>query len=151
MTMKASYKRVLVGVTALAFSIAFFSGCLFDSDSESDIETLNGQRVYEWEEVDRKPELLGSRDSLQAKIEYPEIARKAGIEGLVIVRFIVNKQGNLENLEVPRKIGGGCDEEALRVAQMARFRPGMHNGKFVNVRDSLVFEFRLGSASIKSK
>ena len=81
--------------------------------------------------------------SIQKKIKYPEIARKAGVEGRVIIQFIVNEQGNVSEAAVVRGIGAGCDEEALRVVRKARFTPGRQRGKSVKVKMSLPITFKL--------
>jgi len=93
--------------------------------------------------VEQMPELIGGLASVQEKIVYPAMARKAGIEGRVIVQFIVNKKGEIENPAVIRSIGGGCDEEALRVVEQLKFRPGRQRGEPVRVQFSLPFVFKL--------
>lgn len=93
--------------------------------------------------VENMPELIGGMAALQKNIRYPEMARKAGIEGRVIVQFIVNEQGEVENPKVIRGIGGGCDEEALRAVQNVKFKPGRQRGKPVRVQYSLPVIFKL--------
>lgn len=93
--------------------------------------------------VEQMPELIGGLGELQSKIKYPEMARRAGIEGRVYIQFIVNEQGQVENPQVIRGIGGGADEEALRVVRQAQFRPGMQRGRPVRVQYSLPIFFRL--------
>jgi protein TonB len=93
--------------------------------------------------VEEMPELIGGLAELQSKIRYPEMARRAGIEGRVYVQFIVNEQGDVENPQVIRGIGGGADEEALRAVRDAKFRPGMQRGRPVRVQYSLPIFFRL--------
>jgi len=93
--------------------------------------------------VEQMPKLKGGLAALQKKINYPEMARKAGIEGRVIVQFIVNENGNVENPKVIRGIGGGCDKEALRVVKQAKFKPGRQRGKAVRVQYSLPIVFKL--------
>lgn len=93
--------------------------------------------------VEQMPRLKGSLADLQKKIKYPKKARQAGIEGRVVVQFIVNEKGEVENPEVIRGIGGGADEEAVRVTKMAKFEPGRQRGKPVRVRYSLPFVFML--------
>ena len=93
--------------------------------------------------VENMPELKGGLGALQQKITYPDMARKAGIEGRVIVQFIVNEQGEVEDPKVVRGIGGGCDEEALRVVKEAEFSPGRQRGNPVRVQYSLPITFRL--------
>lgn len=93
--------------------------------------------------VDEMPELIGGLASIANGVEYPEEARRAEIEGRVYIQFIVNEEGDVENPRVIRGIGGGADEEALRVVRKAKFRPGMQRGKPVRVQYSLPIVFRL--------
>ncbi|MCC5915321.1 MAG: TonB family protein [Balneolaceae bacterium] len=95
--------------------------------------------------VEDMPELIGGLQTLQQKIRYPEMARRAGIEGRVYVQFIVNEEGQVENPQIIRGIGGGADEEALRVVSEAEFRPGMQRGRPVRVQYSIPILFRLAS------
>ena len=93
--------------------------------------------------VEQMPQLQGGIGQLQQKVKYPEMARRAGIEGRVTIQFIVNEQGRVENPRVIRGIGGGCDEEALRVVSQAKFIPGLQRGRPVKVQFSLPIVFRL--------
>lgn len=93
--------------------------------------------------VEEMPELVGGLGELQRQIRYPEMARRAGIEGRVYIQFIVNERGDVENPTVIRGIGGGADEEALRVVRQAKFTPGMQRGRPVRVQYSLPIFFRL--------
>ncbi len=93
--------------------------------------------------VEEMPELIGGLGEIQRKIKYPEIARKAGVEGRVILQFIVNENGSVTEPAVVRGIGAGCDEEALRVVREARFKPGKQRGKAVKVKMSLPITFKL--------
>ncbi|MEX0593757.1 MAG: energy transducer TonB [Balneolaceae bacterium] len=95
--------------------------------------------------VEQMPELLGGLQELQSRIEYPEAARRAGIEGRVYVQFIVNEQGEVEDPQVIRGIGGGADEEALRAVRDAEFRPGLQRGRPVRVQYSLPIVFQLSN------
>lgn len=93
--------------------------------------------------VEQMPELIGGLAALQKNIKYPEMARRAGIEGRVIVQFIVNEDGSIEDPRVIRGIGGGCDEEALRAVAKAKFNPGRQRGEPVRVQYSLPVIFQL--------
>lgn len=93
--------------------------------------------------VEEPPTLIGTLGDLQKKLKYPEIARKAGVEGRVILSFVVDEQGNVTNASVVRSIGAGCDEEALRVVREAKFKPGKQRGKAVKVQFSLPITFKL--------
>jgi len=93
--------------------------------------------------VEQMPELIGGLAELQKNITYPDMARKAGIEGRVYVQFVVNEHGKVENPKVIRGIGGGCDKEALKAVRQARFKPGMQRGRPVRVQYSLPIVFKL--------
>ena len=93
--------------------------------------------------VEQMPELIGGLASIQKKINYPEIAKKAGVEGRVIVQFVVDEGGNVQDPQVVRGIGAGCDEEAIRAVKQAKFEPGKQRGKSVKVKMSLPITFKL--------
>ncbi len=76
-------------------------------------------------------------------IQYPEEAEAAGAEGVVVLRFVVNEEGEVENPEILRGIGYGCDEEAIRIMNlMPRWSPGTREGKPVPVSMTLPFRFQ---------
>jgi TonB family protein len=93
--------------------------------------------------VEEMPELIGGIARLQARIRYPEAARRAGIEGRVFVRFVVDEEGVPTEITVVRGIGGGCDEAAVAAVRASRFRPGLEDGRPVKVGMSLPVTFRL--------
>jgi periplasmic protein TonB len=81
---------------------------------------------------------------LSENIKYPAVARDNGISGKVIVSFVVSKSGNIEDVQVVRGIGGGCDQEAERVVRgMPNWTPGKNNGKPVKVKYTLPVTFKL--------
>lgn len=81
---------------------------------------------------------------LSENIHYPEQAKADGIQGRVVVGFIVMDDGSIVNVEVQRGIGGGCDEEAVRVVKaMPKWQPAVYNGKPCNVHYSLPVSFKL--------
>ncbi|MFV1883470.1 MAG: energy transducer TonB [Balneola sp.] len=89
------------------------------------------------------PEMKGGISKLYAEIGYPKQAKSAGIQGKVIVQFIVNKKGEVENPEILRGIGGGCDEEVLRAIKLMKFTPGIQNGNYVKVKMAQTVTFKL--------
>ena len=77
-------------------------------------------------------------------VVYPMRARTMQIEGKVFVQFIVNRDGNLTEVEVIKGIGGGCDEEALRVVKsFPKWQPGKQRGVPVRVRMIIPIKFEL--------
>lgn len=93
--------------------------------------------------VEEMPELVGGLEELHKRIQYPDRARRVGIEGRVIVQFIVNENGKVENPRILRSIGGGCDEEAIRVIKESTFKPGKQRGNPVPVQVAQTIFFRL--------
>ncbi len=98
--------------------------------------------------VEQKPEFENGEKALYEflgkNILYPTIARENGIQGTVFVGFVVSKDGTIRNVEIKRGIGGGCNEEAMRVIKlMPKWKPGKQNGKAVNVAFTLPVKFRL--------
>jgi periplasmic protein TonB len=97
--------------------------------------------------VEQMPELIGGLEAVQALIRYPEMARRAGIEGTVHVQFIVDENGRVVDPIVARGIGGGCDEVALEAVRQVSFRPGVQRGRNVKVRYAIPVRFRLREAT----
>ncbi len=81
---------------------------------------------------------------LGKNIEYPQMARESGIFGRVFVTFVVETDGSVTDIKVLRGIGGGCDEEAIRVVtNMPKWIPGKQRGKPVRVQFNLPIKFTL--------
>lgn len=93
--------------------------------------------------VEQMPKMKGGQKWLYDHLIYPEKARRAGIEGRVIIQFVVSKTGRVKNAKVIRGIGGGCDEAALEVIRKAEFSPGKQRGRPVPVQISQSITFRL--------
>ena len=94
-------------------------------------------------EVQQFPSIIGGYKSLYDNITYPKRAKAAGIEGVVYIEFIVNKDGSVSDAKVKRGIGGGCDEEALESVKKLEFIPGRQRGNAVRVRMRLPVRFDL--------
>lgn len=98
--------------------------------------------------VEVMPEFPGGMPALSqyvtGELRYPKEARQRNIEGLVLVGFVVERDGSISQSNVLRGIGGGCDEEALRVvARMPAWKPGQQGGTPVRVRYTLPLRFKL--------
>nr|BCX00948.1 MAG: hypothetical protein KatS3mg041_0994 [Bacteroidota bacterium] len=93
--------------------------------------------------VEEPPEIIGGVERLQQLIRYPELARKAGIEGLVIVEVLVDPEGRPHNPQIIKRAGGGLDEAAVEAVMQLTFKPGRQRGKPVWVRFAIPVRFRL--------
>lgn len=77
-------------------------------------------------------------------IKYPAIARENGIEGTVVVTFVVEKDGSITDAKIVRDISGGCGEEAMRIVNMMpKWNPGKQRGNPVRVQFNLPVRFKL--------
>ena len=77
-------------------------------------------------------------------VQYPEEAKEKEISGRVMVGFIVEKDGSISDVKVVKGIGGGCDEEAVRVVKaMPKWKPGKEKGKPVRVSYIMPIFFKL--------
>lgn len=106
------------------------------------------EKVEPYLVVEQMPDFPGGESELykylQETIKYPPLAREAGIQGTVYVKFVVNKSGKISDVVILRGIGGGCDEEAVRVVQaMPDWKPGRQNGLPVPVYFTLPVKFIL--------
>jgi TonB family protein len=87
----------------------------------------------------------GWNEYLSNTLKYPYQARRMGIEGTVIVMFEIHQDGSVLNPEILRGIGGGADEEAIRVVvNSPKWEPGRQRGKAVVTRMRLPIRFKLG-------
>ncbi len=93
--------------------------------------------------VEQEPHIKGGMQSLYDDITYPRAAKIAGIEGIVHIQFVIDKDGSVKNAKVLRGIGGGCDKEALRAVQNLSFEPGRQRGIPVQVKMTLPVRFQL--------
>jgi protein TonB len=94
--------------------------------------------------VEEQPFLNGMYEFLSQNIKYPEEAKELGIQGKVFVTFVVEKDGTIADVKILRGIGGGCDEEAVRVVKsMPKWNPGKQRGEAVRVQFNLPVKFTL--------
>jgi len=102
--------------------------------------------------IDVYPRFPGGDESrlffLRKNIRYPELAVKNQIQGVVLLIFVIETDGSISNIEVDKRIGGGCDEESIRVTRlMPRWEPGKRNGKAVRVLVRMPIVFRIPGRS----
>jgi TonB family protein len=117
-----------------------------DIASTSTNDFKPGNEIYT--RVDQAPVPKGGmpvfNQYIQNNFKYPAEAKNAGIQGKVYVQFVINKDGSVSDVKVLRGIGGGCDEEAMRlIAQSSEWVPGKQNGEQVNVQIVMPVVFAL--------
>ncbi len=127
-----------------------------ETDDEEEIEeqiiTQEEEKEVAEEEifvfVEDQPGFPGGDEArlnyLRQNIKYPEMANENNIQGTVHVTFVVEKDGSVSNVKVLRGIGGGCDEEAVRVIKsMPRWTPGKQRGRAVRAQFNMPIRFVL--------
>jgi protein TonB len=92
--------------------------------------------------VEEMPELIGGIKGLQSKIVYPEIAKRVGVEGKVIVQAIVDETGKVVSVSTIKGIGSGCDEVAMDAVRNSKFTPGKQRGKTVKTQVTIPIVFK---------
>ena len=113
-----------------------------------DVEEEEVQEQEIFQIVEEMPSFPGGEAKLMEyvakNIKYPQIARETGIQGRVFVGFVVEPDGSISNVKLLRGIGGGCDEEAMRVIKsLPKWKPGKQRGKAVRVSYQIPVFFKL--------
>lgn len=94
--------------------------------------------------AEEMPEPIGGLPAIYKEISYPEIAKKAGVEGKVYVLAFINENGGVDDVKVVKGIGAGCDEATIEAVKKTKFKPGKSAGKTAKVKMSLQIQFKLG-------
>ena len=122
------------------FSLALGISLAFNATVQAQ-ETVNST-------VDEMPVppggIAGLTNYMIQNLKYPTAAKEAKVQGMVVISFIVTSEGKVENVEVLRGIGSGCDEEAVRViSQSGAWTPAKKEGKTVATKMTLPVQFKL--------
>lgn len=110
-------------------------------------DTINGEIIYQV--VEEEPEFPGGMKALamycRQNMQYPETARDLKIQGRILVKFSIMKDGSVSNAHVVRSLGDqSLDEEAIRLVKaMPKWKPGRHRGKVVNCWYTIPVVFKL--------
>lgn len=93
--------------------------------------------------VEQMPELIGGVRSIQEAVRYPEVARLAGLEGVVVVQLVINEDGTPSDPKILRSAGEILNDAAEEALLKQRFTPGKQRGKPVRVQMAFPVTFRL--------
>lgn len=119
-----------------------------ESKSKEEQNESESNKIFNGDDVDQQPSFPGGTNAFNtfivSNLKYPVVAQENGIQGRVVVKFIVEKDGSISNVEVDRSVDPSLDNEAMRVIKnMPKWIPGQINGKAVKVECSYPFVFRL--------
>lgn len=133
----------------LNLDIEMTEDMVIEKTIETEIEEIEEEELEEiFVIVEDAPVPIGGLSSfyqyVNENIKFPRQAMAMRIEGKVFVQFVVGKDGKLTNIEVIRGIGGGCDEEAIRILENApKWKPGKQRGRPVLVKMVLPITFKI--------
>ncbi|MFB6279162.1 MAG: TonB family protein [Salinibacter sp.] len=97
--------------------------------------------------ADRRPQIVGGAGSLYLHIDYPAEARKQGIEGQLILKFTVRRDGDVSDIAIAESLHPLCDSAAVEGLRSVDFVPAKHDGKAIPVRMELPVRFQLRAMS----
>ena len=100
--------------------------------------------------ADVMPEPVGGISAIQKRVVYPEIARRAGIEGKVFVQAFIDEKGDVIKTKIIKGIGSGCDESAMKAVKETKFTPAKQEDKLVKVQVVVPVLFKLNKSKIKN-
>ena len=117
-----------------------------EGNGNAAVEDVVEDKVFTF--VEQQPQFPGGDAAmlkyLGENIRYPSVAQRNGLEGLVVLQFVVDQNGGISDIVVVKKLGGGTDEEAMRVVKsMPKWSPGKQNGRPVKVRYTLPVRFTI--------
>ncbi len=136
--------------TKVAISVADVKGVdngkIDIADVKQAVTQEEEDKVYQV--IEQMPQFPGGEQELlnyiNKNIKYPVIAQENGVQGKVILRFVVSKTGMVDRVEVVRPLDPACDKEAIRVVKsLPRFIPGKQNGVNVAVWYTLPVTYKL--------
>lgn len=117
---------------------------------EQEFPIDNSYIIYEYKEVDKTPNpyfnnkniTIGSY--LRSELKYPDQAKEFEISGTVTLSFTIETDGKASNITIENSVGGGCDNEAIRLIQNLLWTPAIKNGKLVRVKTTQDITFQFG-------
>lgn len=116
------------------------------------VDTSN--RIYYRKELDQTPKPVFSilennfQTFLSNNLQYPEAAFKQNISGTVKLKFVVEPTGRISNIMADKTVGGGCTEEAIRVARLIKWIPGIADKQAVRTYMPLEITFDIAKKSV---
>ena len=125
-----------------SFLVIMILASVFTLDLSAKIN-LNLQATEYLAFAEEMPQPVGGLPSIYQLITYPEVAKKAGVEGKVYVLAFINEDGDVDDVKVVKGIGGGCDEATIEAVKKTKFIPGKLGGKPAKVKMSLQIQFKL--------
>lgn len=115
----------------------------------SNLNATNDLFLYDQETeylafCDQMPQPIGGLPAIYELIEYPEMAKRSGVEGKVYVLAFINESGGVDDVKVIKGIGSGCDKATVEAVKKSKFTIGKSAGSPAKVKLSLQIQFKIG-------
>jgi outer membrane biosynthesis protein TonB len=113
------------------------------------IEIDTTSKIFEIEKLDQIPVplkngiVISLKEYIISEMKYPEASVNLGIQGTVKLSMVIEEDGINSNIVVMNSVGGGCDNEAIRILQGIRWKPGLKDGKIVRTKSFFEVIFKL--------
>jgi TonB family protein len=104
---------------------------------------LDYNQFAQTKDADVMPSPVGGIMAIAKNVVYPEEAKKAGVQGKVFVKAIIDESGNVVKTSIKKSVGSGCDEAAMKAIQKTKFTPGTKDGKLVKASVIIPIQFKL--------
>lgn len=139
----------------ITFLLTAYLICIAANAVAQDVQTINDVQkspsdttIYDNLSADERPQYPGGDAAIlrfiAQNLKYPVTAMEQGVQGRVVVDFVVEKDGSMSNVKVVRSVDSALDKEAIRVVRgLSRFTPGTKNGQPVRARYTLPITFRM--------
>ena len=153
-------KPLTVCTLTVAFTFYALSSNSYEEANEITFDKIEADSIQKnnniYEAVEQMPDFPGGESEMmkfiRENIQYPASAKEYGIQGRVILRFVVTETGTIENITVLRSLDPACDKEAIRLLKsMPKWIPGKQNDEIVSVYYTLPIAFKLQTRKSLSK
>jgi len=142
------FKPLLITLVVFGFTSQSNAQTTGTNQQKSDSIIQQNKHSDNYEVVEQMPEFPGGEralmDFIGSNLKYPLEAQKSGIQGTVLIRFVISKTGKVTKVEVLRSVFSALDDEAVRVVKLLPdWIPGEQKGQKVNVYFTLPIRFKL--------
>ncbi len=147
-------EKILIGLfVCLAFGISMLNvRCSEIQQPLVENEAVLKKEINseEFQKFDQAPAPIGGFQAIQQNLHYPEIAKRAGIEGTLVLQVQILENGHIGEIKILKSLGNnGCDEAAVKAIQKTKWTPAFLNGKAVKVRVAMPIIFKLPKRNSK--
>lgn len=121
---------------------------------EAAMEADSSYVIYENQQLEESPRFNSASETnltqyIYNNMKYPTEAKEREIQGTVRIEFVIETNGNVSNINIINSVGGGCDNEAIRLIKETHWIPGTKNGKYVRCHSMQDITFSIGNRNFQ--